>query len=453
MLFVPKIDLNEYCDPYGNYTEAGINKLLKYSDRFYEEYDKRKEQEKKDHTEICKKINNLLNSSDNDSYKTINEIINSHGYQNLCGAFFDLTVFRSSYAIYQIEKEMSVFPTIYDVVTSIDDYFDLRMQTLYCFRRIQLHSPLNDTENKFCVLLNRRVSLFYLVQMLRDITVGDKGFIGIRIAELYELHGMTAEAAIIRNHIVKNYGLTEWDNGYDTNPKENVVQNSEATVPFASNKILCFVTCVNNEIMYEECLYYISRLKVPGGYRIITKAVRDAESMASGYNTALNENEEEPNIIIYLHQDVCILNPYFLFEIIRIFDEENNIGMIGMIGSPVLPPDGIMWNGKRTGNLYSVQPDNLHYIRPAEYSKKEYEIVEAVDGFLMVTNRSIRWREDIFDGWDFYDISQCAEYRNRGLKIVVPMQDSPWAAHDDGIINIYDYNKYRKLYLNEYRIT
>jgi hypothetical protein len=84
-------------------------------------------------------------------------------------------------------------------------------------------------------------------------------------------------------------------------------------------------------------------------------------------------------------------------------------------------------------------------------TETEYDNVETVDGFLMVTNRDISWREDIFDGWDFYDASQCAEYRRSGYKIVVPRQNSPWTAHDDGIINIYNYDKYRRIYLEEYK--
>ena len=40
--------------------------------------------------------------------------------------------------------------------------------------------------------------------------------------------------------------------------------------------------------------------------------------------------------------------------------------------------------------------------------------------------------KDLFDGWDFYDISQCQEFRRTGYKVVVPKQEEAWCIHDDG---------------------
>lgn len=31
---------------------------------------------------------------------------------------------------------------------------------------------------------------------------------------------------------------------------------------------IAFIICVNNELYFEECKYYIERLKVPAGYDI-----------------------------------------------------------------------------------------------------------------------------------------------------------------------------------------
>ncbi|WP_207640522.1 glycosyltransferase [Butyrivibrio sp. AE3003] len=69
----------------------------------------------------------------------------------------------------------------------------------------------------------------------------------------------------------------------------------------------------------------------------------------------------------------------------------------------------------------------------------------------MISNKRIEWRDDIFDGFDFYDISQCTEYLKLGYKIVVSNQSSPWAAHDDGIMKLGLYNKYRLLYIDKYK--
>ena len=43
-----------------------------------------------------------------------------------------------------------------------------------------------------------------------------------------------------------------------------------------------------------------------------------------------------------------------------------------------------------------------------------WEPADALDGILLATAYDIPWREDLFDGWHFYDISQCYEFRKAG---------------------------------------
>ncbi|MDO7204855.1 glycosyltransferase [Paraclostridium bifermentans] len=39
---------------------------------------------------------------------------------------------------------------------------------------------------------------------------------------------------------------------------------------------ICFITCVNNERAYEECLFYISNLNIPNGIEVETISLRDS---------------------------------------------------------------------------------------------------------------------------------------------------------------------------------
>ena len=41
---------------------------------------------------------------------------------------------------------------------------------------------------------------------------------------------------------------------------------------------------------------------------------------------------------IYMHQDVFIVNRYFIYDVISIFNADKAIGVIGLVGSPQLPP-------------------------------------------------------------------------------------------------------------------
>ena len=50
---------------------------------------------------------------------------------------------------------------------------------------------------------------------------------------------------------------------------------------------IAFIACVNDEEQFQEALYYIDRLYVPQGYETDVIAVREAPSMAEGYNAAM----------------------------------------------------------------------------------------------------------------------------------------------------------------------
>lgn len=213
-------------------------------------------------------------------------------------------------------------------------------------------------------------------------------------------------------------------------------------------KKILFVSCVNDDFLYEEALFYINRLIVPDGYEVNYIAMRGVHSMTEGYNVAMKQNNAE--IKIYMHQDVYILNPYFLLELINIFDSDISIGMVGMVGSVKLPADAMMWHGDRIGTLYALDKENIDYQNPQGQVARVFD-VECIDGLLMATSCDMDWREDLFKGWDFYDISQSFEFRKAGKRVVVPDQVAPWVAHDDGIMNLYNgYNKYRNIFISNY---
>lgn len=215
-------------------------------------------------------------------------------------------------------------------------------------------------------------------------------------------------------------------------------------------KKICFIICSNNKDYLSECQLYIKRLLSPPDYSTEILVVEEATSMTSGYNSAMLQSNAKYKI--YLHQDVFITDLYFLFELIDIFKLDSKIGIIGMTGTPKLPASGIMWQGPRYYSQYTIGNLDINqcYNRAVVNTNSILE-VDAVDGFLIATQYDIPWRSDIFDGWDFYDISQCYEFKKRDYKIVVPNLKKPMCVHDDDyILNLECYDKYRIVFLNEY---
>lgn len=207
------------------------------------------------------------------------------------------------------------------------------------------------------------------------------------------------------------------------------------------NKIAC-VICENDSKELSECLYYLRQINIPDGYDIEIKYDISEISIMSFYEEAMQQSDAKYKI--YLHQDTFIINPNFLYELIEVFESDPQIGMIGCVGRRKMPADAFAVDGWNTGKVY----DNVHSIHGYENGICE---VDALDGLLLATQYDIPWRDDIFKGWDYYDISQCYEFHRRGLKVVVPEQSKTWCYHDNHYSIMNNYDIWRKKFVEEYQ--
>ena len=216
------------------------------------------------------------------------------------------------------------------------------------------------------------------------------------------------------------------------------------------NKKITFITCVNSDYWYSECILYLKSLKIPEKFSVEFLEIRDAKSMTAGYNAAMKKTDAKYKI--YLHQDTLIVNKNFIFDILDIFSDKK-IGLIGMIGCMSLPKTGVWWDGLRNYGrvLHACEPESVvdsHCNEP----EGKFQEVEAVDGFLMATQYDLNWREDLFDGWHLYDTSICKEMSRAGYKVVVPNQEKDfWCIHCPKEKPLESsYKKYQKIFLREY---
>ncbi len=215
-----------------------------------------------------------------------------------------------------------------------------------------------------------------------------------------------------------------------------------------NDKKICFVTSVNNERTYCECLKYIEQLLYPSGFSVEAIGIRDAISMTSAYNEAIERSDAKYKI--YLHQDVFIINKNFVFDMIKLFRDES-IGLIGMVGGTNISANGVWWEGvPLAGAVYDNHTGKMELTNFQKSDDKDYTKVSAVDGLCICTQYDIKWREDLFDGWHFYDASQCMEFARAGYSCVVPNQDRPWCIHDCDVTSLASYEKYKLQFIDEY---
>lgn len=213
-----------------------------------------------------------------------------------------------------------------------------------------------------------------------------------------------------------------------------------------NDRKICFISCVNDEKMYSMSTERLKELDVPPGMTTEYMAVRDAVSMCAGYQQAMEQSDAKYKI--YLHQDVLILDELFLVRLVELFSCNQLCGIAGVVGSSNLPANGVWWEGRRLGAIVDDCHDSMIEYRydGAEVSRPAM----ALDGLLLATQYDVPWRCDIFDGWHFYDVSACMEFRRAGYQAVVMGQPETSCAHLCGEVSIEGYLHYHEIFLHEY---
>ena len=212
---------------------------------------------------------------------------------------------------------------------------------------------------------------------------------------------------------------------------------------------IAFITCVNNEELYKEARLYLEALKLPHGMTAEYIPVYGARLMCQGYNQGAAQTKAKYKV--YVHQDALIVNRYFVYDLLRIF-QDSSVGAVGVIGARRLPSSGIWWDAMRSYGrvLHACEPECIVETACMEPPEPWLE-VEAVDGLMIATQVDIPWREELFDGWHFYDISMCKDLARQGYKVVVPHQKRCWCIHCPKEKPLAaEYKLYQKRFLAEY---
>lgn len=215
-------------------------------------------------------------------------------------------------------------------------------------------------------------------------------------------------------------------------------------------KKIAFISCVNDEEMYDECVRYLKHIEMPQGFSAQLVPVRGAPSMAAGYEAARRASSARYKV--YLHQDILLTEKSIAVRLLELFQARPEVGLIGFAGCRRLPSDGVWWNAKECyGSVWQIRdPEAMVRVayRPVPGGGIE---AEAIDGMFLATQTDVPWREDIFTGWHFYDISAAMEHRRRGLCAFVPHFERPPCIHETGRKRLDEaWEKARQVFLAEY---
>lgn len=207
---------------------------------------------------------------------------------------------------------------------------------------------------------------------------------------------------------------------------------------------IAFILCVNDEVYYQECLFYINRLRLPEGFEAEVYPVRQATSIYQGYQQAMEQSDAEYKV--YMHQDVFLIYPEFLLEMVKLFEKHPQAGLAGVMGASAVSTERRFYRSWDIGNVIGCSEKKAF---TNELNKDETK-VQILDGMLLMTKVDLPWRAESLGGWDFYDISQSLEFGEAGYEIWIPAQGQPWCIHDCGMLNLTGYDDAQEEFLKIY---
>ena len=75
--------------------------------------------------------------------------------------------------------------------------------------------------------------------------------------------------------------------------RQKLLRQNSLKKGIVMRKKIAFIICVNDEVYFSECLFYIGRLHVPEGYEIEVYPLRGAKSIYEAYQQAMEQSDAE----------------------------------------------------------------------------------------------------------------------------------------------------------------
>lgn len=181
---------------------------------------------------------------------------------------------------------------------------------------------------------------------------------------------------------------------------------------------LCFAIYNTNPSEYSDNLIYINEQQSPENIQIECLSVEDAEDKYTAYNEIMMASDAKYKV--YIESDTYIVNKNFVKDVIRIFQQDSTIGVIGILGAKSLPQD----EKKVYGKVIYDSLEHGAYVKEYFMPENVWENVDTIEDILIVTSCDIPWQ----GGCSQNNINKqhCQAIQKAGYKIVVARQEIPW---------------------------
>lgn len=159
------------------------------------------------------------------------------------------------------------------------------------------------------------------------------------------------------------------------------------------------------------------------GCRVVYVINPEGVSLTNIYSDILSSEDITTDIIVFVHDDVKFLRKGWGRDIIKLFADNDEYGIIGVAGAADFQQPCAWWNGKKIYGQVLHRHDGKSWLSAySDLLGDKLAEVCVVDGLFMAVSKS-RVKENFdksFEGFNFYDIDFClANFLSRSCKIGV----------------------------------
>lgn len=190
-------------------------------------------------------------------------------------------------------------------------------------------------------------------------------------------------------------------------------------------KKILFIINKTSDAKYKECIDAINALKRPllYGIKLASYVAGDVFTTSDAY-LALCE-KENPDISIVMDDTVLLVNENLLRDIVKIFQLDPSVGLIGIKGAKQLPDTGIIDEADNIyGGLYEMNPQGEVFEKKYNNAQSEFVQVEAISSTMMAIKGYIPVWRGVGNRYIGEVLSVAAAIQ--GYKVVIPRDSNSW---------------------------
>lgn len=156
----------------------------------------------------------------------------------------------------------------------------------------------------------------------------------------------------------------------------------------------------------------LDHIKATSGCEVHIFSIYNSEgvSLSKIYSDMLSNEDVMDNIVVFMHDDIEFLRDGWGSEVIRLFEENKEYGIIGVAGSSQFDADAAWWRyEKKYGQVLHRNEGKSWLTAFSPLLDKDLQEVVVVDGLFIAVNKeriSVNFNDEL-EAFDFYDVDFC----------------------------------------------